>query len=46
MKEDEEVPLILGRPSMKTARIFFMVLKILMQWKNVYKRMDQRDIPS
>ncbi|XP_068492013.1 uncharacterized protein [Phaseolus vulgaris] len=52
MKEDEEVPLILGRPFMKTARIIVDVDKGELQvrtqdeeGKNVYKRMDHRDIP-
>ncbi|XP_068475111.1 uncharacterized protein [Phaseolus vulgaris] len=52
MKEDEEVPLILGRPFMKTARIIVDVDKGELQvrtqdeeGKNVYRRMDHRDIP-
>ncbi|XP_068481082.1 uncharacterized protein [Phaseolus vulgaris] len=37
MKEDEEVPLILGRPFMKTARIIVDVDKGELQGKNVYR---------
>ncbi|XP_068504555.1 uncharacterized protein [Phaseolus vulgaris] len=51
MKEDEEVPLILGRPFMKTARIIVDVDKGELQVrtqdeeeKNVYRMMQQREL--
>ncbi|XP_068465847.1 uncharacterized protein [Phaseolus vulgaris] len=51
MKEDEEVPLILGRPFMKTARIIVDVDKGELQvrtqdeeGKNVYRMMQQREL--